>query len=144
MHDEMRVAGLVEEPLEYHALGCRQHAERGFRGAQVVDELLRGALAQAELRLEPAHRALEAAPVDDLADRLVQSADRARKLVAAARRFAEPERNRRRLAVRVGDVDLALLDLLDAVRRVAELEYVAGKALEREVLVQRADGQLAR
>src|SRR5690606_32384306 len=39
-------------------------------------------------------------------------------------------------------VDLAALDLLNAIRRVAELKHVAGHALEREVLVQRADREL--
>ncbi len=93
---------------------------------------------------EPAHRALRPVAIEQLGDRLVELADRARQLVAAARRFAKPERNRRRLAVRVRDVDLALLDFLNAIARVAELEHVAGQALEREVLVQRADRQLAR
>ena len=45
----------------------------------------------------------------------------------------------RRLAPGVLDHHLAGLDLDDAVRRIAELEHVAGQALEREVLVQRAD-----
>ena len=144
VHDEVRVAGLVEEALEDHALRRRQHAERRLRRAEVVDELLRCALAEPELVDEPAQRALGAAAVEQLGERLVQPADGRRQLVAAARRFAEPKRNRRRLAVRIRDVDLARLDLLDAIRRVAELEHVAGHALEREVLVQRADRQLAR
>ena len=46
MHDEVRVAGLVEEALEHDALRRRQHAERGLRGAQVLDELRRGAVAR--------------------------------------------------------------------------------------------------
>src|SRR6185436_5231252 len=141
---EMRVARLVEEALEYDALARRQHAERGLRGAQVVDELLRGAFAEPERVAQPPHRAFEPFAIDELADRLVELTDGARKLAAAARRFAKPERNRRRLAVRVRDVNLALLDFLDAIARVAELKDVAGQALEREVLVQRADGQLAR
>src|SRR6185503_7457989 len=144
MHDEMRVARLVEEALEDDALARRQHAERGLRGAQVVDELLRGAFAEPELVAQPPHRAFEPFAIDELADRLVELADGARKLTAAARSLTEPERNRGRLAVRVRDVNLALLDFLNAIARVAELEHVAGQALECEVLVQSADGQLAR
>ena len=62
---------------------------------------------------EPAHGACGACAVD--AARAIvslQRADRRRQLVAAPRRLAEPERNRRRLAVRVRDVHLAGLDLL--------------------------------
>ncbi len=58
---------------------------------------------------------------------------------AARRRLAEPERNARRRALRVLDPHRAALDAQDALRRVAELEDVAGQALDREVLVDRAD-----
>ena len=123
----------------------RQHAERGLRRGEVVDELLRCRSRRDRARRRASARAPSGAvAIEQLRERLVQAAHRRRQLVAAARRFAEPERNRRRLAVRVRDVDLARLDLLDAIRRVAELEHVAGHALEREVLVQRADRQLAR
>jgi len=62
-----------------------------------------------------------------------------RQLVAATRRFAEPERNVRGRALGVLDADATRLDLQDAVARVAELEDVAAQALDREVLVDRAD-----
>src|SRR5438094_223525 len=62
-----------------------------------------------------------------------------RKLVAAARRFAEPEGNRRRLAMRILDADAARLDAQDAIRGVAQLEDVAGEALDGKVLVDCAD-----
>ena len=116
-----------------------------FAAAEVVDELL-----APRCRFKPSsstsHATAPAAPPRSMSSamRLVEPPDRRRQLVAAARRLAEPERNRRRLTLRVRDVDLARLDLLDAIRRVAELEHVAGHALEREVLVQRADRQLAR
>ena len=73
-----------------------------------------------------------------------QVADRARQLVAARRRLAQPERDGRRRALRVGDPDVAARDLQDAPRRVAELEDVAGVALDREVLVERADERVVR
>ncbi len=52
---------------------------------------------------------------------------------------AEPERDRRRLALRVDDPHLARLDLPDQVGGVAQLEDVARHALDREVFVERAD-----
>jgi hypothetical protein len=61
-------------------------------------------------------------------------AKRRGKLVAPRRRFAHPERQRRRHAAGVLHEHLVHLDLLHAVRGVAELEDVAGHALEREVL----------
>ena len=81
-----------------------------------------------------ADRAVEAA-----IDLRAQIADRPRQLVAARRRLAEPEGNRRRRAPGVGDADIAAGHLQDQPRRVAELEDVAGVALDREVLVERAD-----
>ena len=74
---------------------------------------------------------------------LAQPRHRLRQLVGAPRRFAEPERNRRRLPLRIVDADAAGLDAQDPVRRVAELEDVAGEALDGEILVDRAD-ELAR
>jgi len=61
------------------------------------------------------------------------------QLRASRRRLAEPEWNARRHALRVLDAHRAALDAQDAIRRVAELEHVAGQALDREILVDRAD-----
>src|SRR5690606_16330375 len=41
MHNEMAVAGLVEEALEHDPLVRRKPAERRLRGREVVDELSR-------------------------------------------------------------------------------------------------------
>ena len=73
-----------------------------------------------------------------------QVADRTRQLVAAGRRLAEPERQRRGRAFRIGNADVAAGDLQDEPRRVAELKDVAGAALDREVLVERADERVVR
>ena len=70
---------------------------------------------------------------------LAQLAHRARELIAARGRLAEPERDRRRRALRVGHAHGAGGDLQDLPRRVAELEDVARGALDGEVLVERAD-----
>jgi hypothetical protein len=68
-----------------------------------------------------------------------QVADLVGQLARARRRLAEPERDGRRLALGVLDQDPAGLDAADPPRRVAELEDVAGRALDREVLVDLAD-----
>ena len=65
-----------------------------------------------------------------------------RQLGGSAGRFAEPERNGRRRAVRVGDADHAAGHLQDPPRAVAELKDVAGVAFDREVFVQRAEERL--
>ena len=117
----------------------RQHAERRLRRAEVQRELLRRGRGRA--------RARRAA-----------SARRRRRRRRAARRRASRRRDtawhsssvRPRLSPSqngivggwprgVFDQHLAGLDLGDAVRGVAELEDVAGHALEREVFVERAD-----
>ena len=89
-------------------------------------------------------RAWSAASSQPPIDLGAQIADRARQLVAPRRRLAEPERNRRRRALRVGDAHVAAGHLQDPPRRVAQLEDVAGVALDREVLVQRADERVVR
>src|SRR5207302_6358599 len=68
-----------------------------------------------------------------------QARDGLRQLVAPARRLAEPERYVGRLALGVLDPHRAALDAPDAVGGVAELEDIAGQALDREILVDRAD-----
>ena len=73
-----------------------------------------------------------------------QARNRDRKLVGAARRLAEPEGNSRRLAMRVLDPDGPALDPLDAIRGVAELKHVALHALDREILIDRADDMVLR
>ena len=70
---------------------------------------------------------------------LPQVADLRRELARPAGRLAEPERKRRRLALRVRDADDAGLDPDDAPRRVAELEDVAAVGLDGPVLVDGPD-----
>ena len=62
-----------------------------------------------------------------------------RELVAAPGCFAEPERNCRRHALRILDAHDPALDALDPVALVAELEDVAGEALDREILIHGPD-----
>ena len=112
-------------------------AERGDASRDVRDELRRAAGVDAAL----ARRA--SAPRAGIAGRAATSSRRSRhrgrQLARARRRLAEPERDRRRRAVRVLDAHPARLDAPDAPRVVAEQEDVAAHALDREVLVDRAD-----
>ena len=108
--------------------------------ARYCDELLRRRCGELEL----ARRIVERGRiVEPRLDVFAQPRHRRRKLVGAARRFAEPERNRRRLALRVVDANAPGFDPQDPIRRVAELEDVPGEALDREILVDGAD-ELAR
>ena len=72
-------------------------------------------------------------------DRRPKLRDRHAHFLAARRRFAEPERHRRRLALGVGDAHRAVADAQDAPGGIAELEHVTRQRLDGEVLVQRAD-----
>src|SRR5258707_10285088 len=62
-----------------------------------------------------------------------------RTLVGARRRLAEPERNRRWLAARILDAHGASFDPQNAIRRIAQLEYVALQTLDGKVLIDGAD-----
>ncbi len=68
-----------------------------------------------------------------------QPGHRCGQLVAAPRRFAQPERDVRRLALGILDAHAAGLDLDDAVGGIAELEDIAGQALDGKIFVDRAD-----
>ncbi|MCY1350371.1 hypothetical protein D9M69_366010 [compost metagenome] len=78
-------------------------------------------------------------PTQPPLDLLAQARHARRQLVGAPRRLAEPERDGRRHAVGILDAHPPRLDAQDAVGLVAELEHVAGQALDGEILVDRAD-----
>ena len=142
VQDEVHPARLVEKALDNEALLRGHDAQRALHVPQVVDELPpRGVvLPHPE---QPAQRS--DGPVGERrAHAVPELGDRTRELGRASRRLADPERNRGRRAARVRDADLPALDAEDAVRDVAQLEDVARRALDREVLVERADAQLVR
>ena len=105
VQDELHAARLVEEALEDERVLRRNHAERAAAIGEVRRRPVRAA---ARVRpglgrepgrrrcvsIRPARRAYRA-----LDRSRAQIADRARQLVAARRRLAEPERNRRRRAL---------------------------------------------
>ena len=135
---QLHPAGLVEEALEDERVLRRQRAER-------VAAVAAGRPPPARRpRCSTPHSAASHGRRVGSGERvapttLAEIADRLRQLVAARRRLAEPERQRRRRALRVGDAHDARSDLHDLPRGVAELKDVAGRALDREVLVERAD-----
>ena len=137
MQDELRAAGFVEEALQHDALLRRHGAERGDLAREVVGELARGGFVEADVVGEERHRVF--ARLDAFGQCGAQARDARREFVGAPRRFAQPERDARRHALRILDAQAAGFDAQDAVARVAELEDVAGQAFDREVFVDRAD-----
>src|SRR5947209_14085539 len=73
-------------------------------------------------------------------DRLTHTRNRRRELGGTSGRFSQPERDGRFCAVRIFHPDLPAADMPDAPGLRAEQEYVAGEALNREILVDGADG----
>ena len=138
--DELHAAG-ASKKRSMTMRCCVGSAPRAASGAgEVVDDLARRLVVEADRRERSAAIAPRApSRAMPRADLLAQPRHRERQLVAAPRRLAEPERDARRRAVRVLDADAAGLDAQDALAGVAELEDVAGDALDREVLVDGAD-----
>ena len=151
---QLHAAALVEEALHHQGILGRQGAQRGARTGQVVDDLARRGVVQAEVFVQPGDGMLQrgigsgigigVAGLGGLAQQMVdlraQAGHAGRQFVAAPRRFPQPERDVGRGAVRVLDAHLARVDFQDAVGRVPELENVAGHALDGEVFVDGADG----
>src|SRR5215475_66093 len=115
MDDELHAARLVEEALHENRLMVRQPAERRAGRGQIFDQLTAFGLADADFLREERQRSFDARiachPMFQLA---LEARDRARKLIAASRRLAEPERDIGRLSVGVLNPDGSALDALDA------------------------------
>ena len=141
--DQLHAAGFVEEAFHRQRRLGRQQAEFGARGGEVIDQLSRGGLAEADFVGEPCRGRFDVR-VEARRDFLAQARHRGRQFVAASGRFAQPERDRRRRALCVFHAHLAAFHPQDAVRLVAELEDVAGDRLDREILVHAADAQALR
>ncbi|SAK95147.1 hypothetical protein AWB82_06876 [Caballeronia glebae] len=142
--DELRAAGFVEKALHDERVLRRQHGERGARTRQIIDDLPRRFGIDARRLREPRDRFVDAALREPRVDLRAQPRDGVRKLVAAAGRFAQPERDVRRLAVRVLHAHAPAFHAHDPVRRIAELKDVARETLDGEILVHRADLQALR
>ena len=104
---ELHAARFVEEALEHQRVLRRHHAERARACRPDRRPPARPRPCDAGFRREPVDRgrlaplgtASAVAPRSATLDVGAQVADRARQLVAARRRFAEPERNVRRRAL---------------------------------------------
>ena len=150
--DELHPAAFVEEPLEHHCVAVGQGAEGGVRGTEVVDDLCGGGGVNPgtfdELPRAPGAGLRVggdgAGRFEPPREPPQQVAYAFGQLIGASRRLAEPEGQVGWLAVRVLHSDRASLDAQDAPRGVAELEDVAGHALDREVLVDRAEASPVR
>ena len=142
VENELHPPRFVEEALQYERLLRRNDAKDLPAGGQVFDDLARAGLAHADRLDQPANRLRRI--VQPVRDILPQPRNLFGELARAARRLADPERQRGRLPLRVRYAHLPRLDLHDLVRGVAQLEDVAGHTLDRKVLVQRADERLCR
>ena len=137
--DQLGAARLVEETLEHQRFLRGQHAERSLGCGHVFGQLLGGGFVHAQRMHQPVHDGGYAAFIDARGDFFAQTRYAVRQLRAAPRRFAQPERNIRRHALRVFHAQAIALHANDAVAGVAELEDVAGEAFHGEVFVHRAD-----
>src|SRR5580658_438842 len=138
MDDELHAAGFVEEALEYDRLLRWQRAKRGARRGQVVHELQRRGPANPGCGLQPLRCYLQAL-IKVRLEFLAQARHALRQLGGPSGGFTEPERDGRRLPARILHADSSLLHAQDPVGHIAQLEDIALQALDREVLVHRAD-----
>src|SRR5262249_27928989 len=140
MDDQLHAARLVEETLEHDGVLRRQGAQSAVSRAEIIVQLARCRFGETERAGQPARcRFARRVRVEVRGYLRAQARYGLGELVAAARGFAEPERNRRRLAMCVFDANRAALDSHDAIGMIAELEDVAGETLDCEILVHRAD-----
>ena len=135
---QLHAARLVEEPLEHERL-LRRHRRRarGGRRPRYATACSAAPPSRAPVSLrQPCDRSGRRHPGSSsrLSTVRAQIADRARQLVAPRRRLAEPERNGRRRALRVGDADRRRRDLQDPPRRVAR----AGRCRRRMLSIAKS------
>ena len=137
--DQMRIADLVEKALEDQMIVRRQRAQRGMRRAQVLRELIGRRQGKPIILRQVRARRVDAAGGERRLHGGIEIRHRLGQGVAAPRRLAQPERNARRRLAGVTDLHPIGFHAQDAVGAIAELEDVAGQALEGEILVHRAD-----
>ena len=145
---QVHVAGLVEEPFRHQVLLRGDDAEGRLGRAEVFRDLCRRHVGDARgfhqpvlgfpfpFRVELPVLRPHVHPARHL---FPQPRQRSRKLDRPPRRLAEPEGHGGRQALGVLHADLALLHAQDAPGVVPQLHDVPGRALDGEVLVQRAD-----
>jgi hypothetical protein len=142
VQDELHTTRLVEEALGDDEVLAGQSAEGAARHGEIGDRLLGRAQRHRGLGSEPRRDRVNVVGREACVDVATQRAHLVGQLACACGSLAEPERDVRRLTACILDDDLAGLDAPDLPRRVAELEDVTGRAVDREVLVDRADLRL--
>ena len=132
----MHAAALIEEPL-CNDLGLgRNDAQDPLAFFQVGDQLPAGLLVDARFVHDPLLGL--GMVVQPLVDAFPELGDFLGQLPGAAGRFSQPERNRWRLPLGILHPDLASLNPPDLPGCIPQQEHVSGKALDGEVLVDRA------
>ena len=152
---QLHPAGLVEEALEHQRLLRRNDAKRALAFREVGNHLFGGARRQPGFSGQPRDGSrgfrvpgpggrLPGGRRPLCVDIRAEVAHRSRQLVASCRRLAQPEGNRGRRTVGIRHANRACGHAQDLPGGVAELKDVARHALDREVLVDRADERLVR
>jgi hypothetical protein len=136
---ELHPAGLVEEALEDDTALGRQDAEGAAGRRQVPHDLGRDPAVQTGLAGEPRRDGADVPAPELLVDRFAKGRHGSRRLRSARRRLTQPERHGGRRALGVDHAHDARLDAADPPRGAAEEEHVPLHALDRPVLVDRAD-----
>ena len=139
VNDQLHAAAFIEESLGDDGLLRWQRSERGSAGANVERRPVRRRGDRARIR---------ASAIDTVSlwssDLSANVRDFLGQFDGAARRFAAPERNRGRGAMRILHANAARLHAANAPGSRAEQKHVAGQALDGEVFVQRADDRFFR
>ena len=146
---ELHAAAFVEEALGDHGLLRGHGAKHRAAGDDVFDRLLGAGIVEAAFVLEPANGGADFGRVcagknrrvtrNERADLFAQLGDAPGEFHGARRRFAAPERNVGRRALRVLDQHGAAAHAANAPGRVAEQHDVAAQTLDGEILVDGAD-----
>ena len=145
VHDELGALGLVEDPLDDDAVPGGQHAERGKPGRRGRPPPGRRPLPTRPPATAPPARAPSPSPAASNGSSSARSQPTSiGQLGRAGRGLAQPERDGGGQVAGVGHPDRAGLHLDDPPRVGAEEEDVAGRGLDGEVLVDRADGDPVR
>src|SRR3954451_333264 len=104
----------------------RQAPKRGISRGEIIDQLLCRRRSDSEVVDEPMHRRFSGRiPVEVRGYIRAEARHRFGQLVAASWRFAKPERNRGRHAMRILDAHDTTLDPPNSVTLVAKLEDIA-------------------
>ncbi len=139
MDDQLGTAAGIEDALHDQTLLGGHRAQCRASVCQIIHQLPRRFGRHLQLALQPVARGLVRRGVQPRGNLATQARHRRRQLIAATRRFAQPERNVRRRALGIFHAHAPGLHAQDAVARIAELEHIAGEAFNGEILVHRAD-----